>query len=119
MCPNRKYKASEKAENELTVAERKGSLGMDMYTLLYLKWINNKDLLYSMWNFVQCYLAAWMRGKLWREWICLAESFTVHLKLSTALLIDYTPIQNKKLKKKSSHPIRIKWYYIVVLIWFP
>ena len=21
-----------------------------MYTLLYLKWIDNKDLLYSMWN---------------------------------------------------------------------
>ena len=26
------------------------SLGMDMYTLLYLKWITNKDLLYSTWN---------------------------------------------------------------------
>ena len=24
--------------------------GMDMYTLLYLKWITNKDLLYSIWN---------------------------------------------------------------------
>ena len=34
--------------------------GMDMYTLLYLKWISNKDLLYSTWNSVQCYVAAWM-----------------------------------------------------------
>ena len=25
-------------------------LGMDMYTLLYLKWITSKVLLYSTWN---------------------------------------------------------------------
>ena len=34
-------------------------LGMGMYTLLYLKWITNKDLLYSTKNSVQCYMAAW------------------------------------------------------------
>ena len=28
--------------------------------LLYLKWITNKDLLYSPWNSAQCYAAAWM-----------------------------------------------------------
>ena len=28
--------------------------GMDMYTLLYLKWITNKDLLYSTGNSAQC-----------------------------------------------------------------
>ena len=33
---------------------------MDMFTLLYLKWIMNKDLLYSTWIFAQCYVAAWM-----------------------------------------------------------
>ena len=33
---------------------------MDMYTLLYLKWITNKDPLYSTWNSAQCYVAAWM-----------------------------------------------------------
>ena len=32
--------------------------GMAMYTLLYLKWITNKDLLYSTWNSAQCYVAA-------------------------------------------------------------
>ena len=37
--------------------------GMDMYTLLYLKWITNKDLLYSTWNSIQCYEAAWMKGE--------------------------------------------------------
>ena len=31
---------------------------MDMYTLLYLKWIINKDLLYSTGNSAQCYVAA-------------------------------------------------------------
>ena len=39
-------------------------LGMDMYTLLYLKWKTNKDLLYSTGNFAQCYVAAWMEGSL-------------------------------------------------------
>ena len=34
--------------------------GTDMYTLLYLKWITNKDLLYSTWNSVHCYVPAWM-----------------------------------------------------------
>ena len=34
--------------------------GMDMYTLLYLKWITNKDLLYSTWNSTQCYVPAWI-----------------------------------------------------------
>ena len=33
--------------------------GMDTYTLLYLKWITNKDLLYSTRNSVQCCVAAW------------------------------------------------------------
>ena len=34
--------------------------GIDTYTLLYLKWITNKDLLYSTGNSAQCYVAAWM-----------------------------------------------------------
>ena len=32
--------------------------GPDMYRLLYLKWITNKDLLYSPGNSAQCYVAA-------------------------------------------------------------
>ena len=42
-------------ENELTVASGEGwregtvgEFGMDTYTLLYLKWITNKDLLYGI-----------------------------------------------------------------------
>ena len=33
------------------------------WTLLYLKWITNKDLLYSTGNSAQCYVAAWMGGE--------------------------------------------------------
>ena len=34
--------------------------GMDMYTLLYLKWITNKALLYSTGNSAQCFVVTWM-----------------------------------------------------------
>ena len=34
-----------------------------MYTLLYLKWITNKDLLYSTGSSAQCYVEAWMEGE--------------------------------------------------------
>ena len=36
---------------------------IDRYTVLYLKWIINKDLLYSTWKSAQCYVAAWMGGE--------------------------------------------------------
>ena len=42
--------------------------GMDRHTLLYLKWITNKDL-YSTGNSAQCYVAAWMGGEFAGEWI--------------------------------------------------
>ena len=60
-------------------------LGMDRYTLLYLKWITNKDLLYSTENSAQCYVAAWMEGEFGGEWlhaICMTESLCCPLKLS-------------------------------------
>ena len=34
--------------------------GMDRHTLLHLKWITNKHLLYSTGNSAQCYVAVWM-----------------------------------------------------------
>ena len=43
--------------------------GMDMYTLLYLKWITNKDLLYSTGNSAQYYMAAWMGREFGGEWM--------------------------------------------------
>ena len=41
--------------------------GMDMYTLLYLKWITNKVLLYSTWNSDQCYVAVCVGGEFGEE----------------------------------------------------
>ena len=40
---------------------------MDMYTVLYIKWITDKDLLYSTWISVQCYVAAFLEGEFGEE----------------------------------------------------
>ena len=58
--------------------------GIDMYTLLYLKWITNKDLLYSTRNSAQ-YVVDWMGGDSGGEWICVyiwLSRFAMFLKLS-------------------------------------
>jgi len=49
-------------ENESMAAGRKDGgivmeFGVAMYTLLYLKWVINKDRLYSTGNSAQCYMA--------------------------------------------------------------
>ena len=56
--------------HELTVTRGKEwgvgivrEFGKDMYTLLYFKWITNKDPLHSTWNSAQCCVAAWMGGQ--------------------------------------------------------
>ena len=46
-----------------------GEFGMNMYTLLYLTWITNKDLLFSTGNFAQCIVATWMGEEFGGEWI--------------------------------------------------
>ena len=75
-------------EKELNGCQRKGivrEFGMDMYTLLYLKRIASKDLLYSTWNSAQCYVDAWMGGEFGGERVCECvwlSPFTVLLKLS-------------------------------------
>ena len=38
--------------------------GVDMYTLLYLKWITNKDLPHRTRNSAQHYVTVWMGGEL-------------------------------------------------------
>ena len=58
--------------------------GMDIYTLLHLKWITNKDLLFSTGNSALCYVAACMGGEFGEEWIheyVWLSLFPVHLKL--------------------------------------
>ena len=57
--------------------------GMDLYTLLCLKWITSKVLLYSTGNSAQGYVVAWMRGEFGGEWIHLyvwLSPFAVCLK---------------------------------------
>ena len=76
------------SENRFMDAGRIGEgivreFGMDRYTLLYLKWITNKDLLYSTGNSAQCYVAVWMGEDFGGEWIYIYEQlslFAVHLK---------------------------------------
>ena len=58
---------------------------LDVSTLLYLRWIANKDLLYSTGNSAQCYAAAWIGEGLGGEWIHVyiwLSPFDVPLKLS-------------------------------------
>ena len=72
---------------------------MDMYILIYLKWITSKDLLYRTWNFAQCYLAAWMGGEFGGEWIL------VHVSLRKILVI---PQYKLKVFKKFMSYITMK-----------
>ena len=73
---------------------------MDMYTLLYLKWITNKDLLYRTGNSIQGYVAVWMGGGFQGDLICICMWLNpCSLETVTTLLISYIPIQNKKLNK--------------------
>ena len=67
-----KTERDSQTENKLRISRRGGIIGdfgKVMYTLLYIKWIINKNLLYSTWNSAQCYVLAWMEGKFAREWI--------------------------------------------------
>ena len=56
-----------------------------VYTLLYVKWVPNKDLPYNSTGSAPCYMAAWMGGESGGEWIHVCawlSPFTAHLKLS-------------------------------------
>ena len=58
--------------------------GKVMYTLLYLKQITNKDLLYSTWNSAHCYVPAWMGrgfGGEWKQVYVWLSPSAVHLKI--------------------------------------
>ena len=52
-----------------------------MYTLPYVKWITNEDLLYSTGNSAQSYVVAWMGGEFTGEWIhAWLSPLTGHLR---------------------------------------
>ena len=63
-------------ENEFIVTREEGwgegivrEFGIDVYTLLCLKWITNNDLLHRTGNSAQCSVAAWRGGKFGGDWI--------------------------------------------------
>ena len=62
-------------ENKLMVTGGKRGRGINweieinIYTLLYIKWITNKDLLYSTGNFTQYSVMAYMGKESKKEWI--------------------------------------------------
>ena len=77
-----------------------GEFGVDMYTLLYLKWIINKDLLLHR---ELCCVCGRLDGRgVWGRMdtcICMAESLCCSPETITTLFISYTSIQTKKFKK--------------------
>ena len=85
---------------------------MDMYTLLYLRWIINKYLLYSTGNSAQDYPAASMGAGRGREWIhvlCMTES------LCSPPEIGCTPIQHEELNKISCE--RLYSFGLILLVY--
>ena len=73
-----------------------------MYILLHLKWITNKDLLYKHMELCSMLCASLDRRAVWGRMdtcICIAESLCCSPDTITTMLIGYTSIQNKKLKK--------------------
>ena len=93
-------------ENELYSCQGNGivrDFGKVIYTLLYLKFITNKDLLCHTWNSVHCYMPAWMGSGFGGERIHVyvwLSPLAVHLT-TTTLLISYTPKQNVSDVKKN------------------
>ena len=62
-----------------------GAFGMDMDTVLYLKWITDKYLLYNTRNSAQCDVADQMGEELGGEWVHVRvwlSPFAAHLKVS-------------------------------------
>ena len=69
-----------------------GEFGIDMYILLFLKWITNKDLLYSTGNSTYLILCNNLNGKRTEKRIdtrvCITESLCTP-EMNTKLLINY------------------------------
>ena len=70
---------------------------MDRYTLLYIKWITNKDLLCRIENSAQRDVAAWLEGEFGenRYMYTFGKSLCCPPEPSTTLLVSYPPIENK------------------------
>ena len=95
------YKIETYLEKEFMVAKGKGivrEFEMDRYTLLYLKWITNKDLFYRVEVLLSVTWQLDGRG-VWERMdtcICMAESLCCLSETIRTLLIGYTPIYKRK-----------------------
>ena len=77
-----------------------------MNTLLYIKQVINKSLLYSTWNSAQRYVAAWMGGKFGGEWILVyvwLHPFTAQMKLSQYCWFAIAQYNIKSYKKEKKN----------------
>ena len=76
--------------------------GLCVYTLPYLKWITNKDLVYSTGNSAQCYVASWMGREHGEEYtcICMSESLCCPPEAITVLFSARLQYKIKSLKKR-------------------
>ena len=79
-------------ENELMVAQGEEivkEFGSFRDTLIYSKWITNKDLLYSTWNSTQSHMTAWMGEGFGGQWVhvyvCLSPCVCVFSVASNCL----------------------------------
>ena len=88
------------SDNEL-MGGRVRESGMDVDTLLCLTRRTSKDLLDSTGNSSQCHVAAWMGGEFGGMDTCTCTAECLHCppETITTVLISYTSIENKKLKK--------------------
>ena len=86
--------------------------GKVMYTLLYLKWITNKDLLYSTWSSTQVMCQPWWEGvgERMNTCVCMTECLCSLPETTTTVLIDYTTKQSKKFKVTKKK--KKKWGFV-------
>ena len=101
-------------ESELVMAGETGwrgtnrGLGIDMYTLLYLKWMTGRDLLCSTENSAQCYVAAWMGGEFGENGcICVYDQVPLRPTWSCHNIVNwlYSYFQKKVQRKKIVTPL--------------
>ena len=76
--------------------------GVNMYALLYLKWITNKDLLKHTACFSVLCGSPDEKGIRRKVDTCIAESLYSPPETITTLVTNYTPIQNTKVFLKKS-----------------
>ena len=97
-----KHSHRHRKQTMVTKGEREGGginqeeYGINMYKLLYIKQISNKDLLYSTGNYIQHHVITY-NGKL-SEKICITKSICCTPKTNTTLYINYASIKKSTIQ---------------------